>query len=103
MLRGAVVDGGFVPTAEQVEELKRTGWLKAGQAAWYNAGIYLFRPVVYEFTARLQKSPRGEYELTDALNALVAASHKIAGMQIAGRWVDVRDPEVLASLETDQL
>jgi NDP-sugar pyrophosphorylase family protein len=91
------------PTAEQVEELKRTGWLKPGQTAWYNAGIYLFRPVVYDFTAKLQKSPRGEYELTDALNALVASSHKIAGMQIAGRWVDVRDPEVLASLETNQL
>lgn len=91
------------PSAEQVEELKRTGWLKPGQTAWYNAGIYLFRPVVYEFTAKLQKSPRGEYELTDALNALVAASHTIAGMQIAGRWVDVRDPEVLASLETGQL
>jgi hypothetical protein len=23
----------------------------------------------------------------------------LAGMKIAGRWVDVRDPEVLASLE----
>ncbi len=87
------------PSAEQLEELRRTGWLKPGQIAWYNAGIYIFKPVVYEFTARLEKSPRGEYELTDAINALVAAGQRIAGMQIEGRWVDVRDPEVLAALE----
>src|ERR1041385_8397066 len=61
------------------------GWLKPGEAAWYNAGIYIFQPVVFEFTARLQKSPRGEYELTDALNALVAAGHRLAGVKNAGR------------------
>ena len=50
-------------------------------------------------TAGLEKSPRGEYELTDALTALVNAGNKLAGLEIAGRWVDVRDPEVLADLE----
>ncbi len=91
------------PSLAQVEELRRDGWLKPGQTAWYNAGIYIFRPVVYEFTERLEKSPRGEFELTDAVNALVAGGHRIAGMRIEGRWVDVRDPEVLASLEADSL
>ncbi len=56
---------------------------------------------MFEFTAQLQKSPRGEYELTDAISALAAAHHAIAGMKIAGRWVDVRDPEVLAKLENE--
>ncbi|MHB8521600.1 MAG: nucleotidyltransferase family protein [Limisphaerales bacterium] len=91
------------PSPGQVEELRRDGWLKPGQPAWYNAGIYIFRPVVFEFTARLEKSPRGEYELTDAISALVAAGHRIAGLQIEGRWVDVRDPKVLAQLEREQL
>jgi dTDP-glucose pyrophosphorylase len=86
------------PSAAQLEELRREGWLKPGDTVWYNAGIYIFRPSVFEFTARLQKSPRGEYELTDAVSALVAAGQVIAGMQIEGRWVDVRDPEVLAKL-----
>ncbi len=87
------------PSAAQLEELRKQGWLKAGETAWYNAGIYLFDPVLFEFTAKLQKSPRGEYELTDALTAMLAAGHSMAGLQIAGRWVDVRDPEVLASLQ----
>ena len=90
------------PTPAQIEELRREGKLGPGHPAWYNAGIYIFRPLLFEFTSRLQKSPRGEYELTDALNAMVAAGHRIAGMEIEGRWVDVRDPEVLAELEKEQ-
>jgi UDP-N-acetylglucosamine diphosphorylase / glucose-1-phosphate thymidylyltransferase / UDP-N-acetylgalactosamine diphosphorylase / glucosamine-1-phosphate N-acetyltransferase / galactosamine-1-phosphate N-acetyltransferase len=90
------------PSPAQLDELQRDGWLKPGDIAWYNAGIYIFRPSLFEFTAKLQKSPRGEYELTDAVSALVAAHHPIAGMEIAGRWVDVRDPEVLAKLEKEQ-
>jgi len=87
------------PGPEQLGQLRRDGWLKPGEPVWYNAGIYIFKPSLFEFTAKLQKSRRGEYELTDAINALLATHHKIAGLKIEGRWVDVRDPEVLASLE----
>jgi dTDP-glucose pyrophosphorylase len=87
------------PSAAQVEQLRREGRLQPGQPAWYNAGIYIFQPALFEYTARLQKSPRGEYELTDAISALVADGRKLAGLEIQGRWVDVRDPEVLAKLE----
>jgi UDP-N-acetylglucosamine diphosphorylase / glucose-1-phosphate thymidylyltransferase / UDP-N-acetylgalactosamine diphosphorylase / glucosamine-1-phosphate N-acetyltransferase / galactosamine-1-phosphate N-acetyltransferase len=87
------------PTAAQLDQLRRDGWLKPKDPAWYNAGIYIFKPVVFGFTAKLQKSPRGEYELTDAISALIAAGYTLAGLEIPGRWVDVRDPEVLARLE----
>ncbi|HWI59681.1 MAG TPA: nucleotidyltransferase family protein [Bacillota bacterium] len=89
------------PSTEQLEQLRREGWLKPNEPVWYNAGIYLFKPVVFEFTAKLQKSPRGEYELTDAISALIAHQHKLAGLEIQGRWVDVRDPEVLTALERE--
>ena len=39
----------------------------------------------------------------DGKNALLAAHHKIAGLEIQGRWVDVRDPEVLADLARGRL
>jgi dTDP-glucose pyrophosphorylase len=87
------------PSPAQVEKLRAEGWLKPGDPVWYNAGIYIFRPVVFDYTARLQPSPRGEYELTDAISGLVADGQRIAGLVIAGRWVDVRDPGVLAQLE----
>jgi dTDP-glucose pyrophosphorylase len=88
------------PSAEQLNQLRHEGWLKPNEPVWYNAGIYIFQPSLFEFTARLQKSPRGEYELTDAISAMVTAGHKLAGLEIQGRWVDVRDPEVLARLQT---
>jgi dTDP-glucose pyrophosphorylase len=91
------------PTPAQMEQLRHEGWLKPGDPLWYNAGIYVFRNVVFEFTAGLKKSPRGEYELTDALEAMIGAGHQIAGLQIEGRWVDVRDPEVLRDLEAGKL
>lgn len=89
------------PGEQQIEQLRTEGWLKPGAPVWYNAGIYIFQPVVFDFTARLQPSPRGEYELTDAISAMVTSGRRIAGLVIEGRWVDVRDPEVLAALEKE--
>jgi len=86
------------PTPDQLEQLRREGWLKPNTPVWYNAGIYIFQPSLFNFTARLQKSSRGEYELTDAISAMVAARQRLAGLEIQGRWVDVRDPETLARL-----
>jgi len=90
---------GEKPSAMEVERYTREGLIKPGEPVWYNAGIYIFKPVIFEFTANLQKSPRGEYELTEAINHMCKAGSKLAGLKIAGRWVDVRDPEVLASLD----
>ena len=87
------------PTPAQLDDLRREGRLRPGDTAWYNAGIYIFKPILFDFTARLEKSPRGDYELTDALTALLAAGHRLAGLEIKGRWVDVRDPNVLAALQ----
>lgn len=86
------------PSAQDLVRLRAEGYLKPEDPIWYNAGIYIFKPVVFDFTSQLQKSPRGEYELTDAISAMVDKGHKIAGLEIEGRWVDVRDPEVLESL-----
>lgn len=65
---------------------------------WYNAGIYGFTPKLFNYTARLEKSPRGEFELTDALSAMAADGLKIKGYEIKGNWVDVRDPQILEEL-----
>ncbi len=65
---------------------------------WYNAGVYAFRPSLYDFTARLEKSPRGEYELTDAIRALALSGRRVRAFELLGDWADVRDPEVLAEL-----
>lgn len=66
--------------------------------AYYNAGIYLLTPSIFDFTGRLEKSPRGEYEFTDALKAGVKAGARLRGVILRRNWADVRDPGVLAEL-----
>jgi NDP-sugar pyrophosphorylase family protein len=66
--------------------------------AFYNAGIYLLKPDIFTFTAKLEKSPRNEYEFTDALRALVQSGARLRGVTLQREWADVRDPSVLAEL-----
>jgi len=68
------------------------------ETKWYNAGLYAFRPSIFEFTAKLKPSPRGEYELTDAIRDLAHSGKKVKAIELTGEWADVRDPEVLARL-----
>ena len=65
---------------------------------WYNAGLYAFRPSIFDFTAKLKPSPRGEYELTDAVRELARSGKKVQALELTGEWADVRDPEILAKL-----
>ena len=65
---------------------------------WYNAGVYTFRPSIFDFTSKLERSPRGEFELTDAIRELAQSGKKVQAFELAGSWADVRDPEVLAEL-----
>ena len=96
---GEIAKGGCVivnPRMELVDLIEKP----AGPppSPWYNAGIYTFRPSIFDFTARLEKSPRGEYELTDAIRALAQSGKLVQVIELAGEWADVRDPEILAQL-----
>lgn len=95
-----VSKGGAVFVNDDMEVIdirEKTIAVEASQA-WYNAGLYAFRPNIFEFTARLELSPRGEYELTDAVRDLAHSTRKVRALALSGEWADVRDPEVLARL-----
>jgi dTDP-glucose pyrophosphorylase len=98
-----VSKGGAVFVNEQMELVDLREKPKAGEpiSPWYNAGIYAFRPSIFEFTAHLQPSPRGEYELTDAIRALAQSGKKVRALELTGKWADVRDPEILAQLNQE--
>ncbi len=91
---GAVVLNGEGFMTELVEK----GSGPAPANAYYNAGIYLLSPSIFKHTAPLQKSPRGEYEFTDALKSFVKAGARLRGVMLTREWADVRDPSVLAEL-----
>ena len=97
---GEVSKGGAVFVNERFEltDLREKPQPGEPTSPWYNAGVYSFRPSIFEFTAKLEKSPRGEYELTDAVRALAQSGHRVPALELTGDWADVRDPEVLAQL-----
>lgn len=88
----------YVNEAFEVVDLREKQSPAEASTHWYNAGIYLFRSSIFHFIRNLQRSARGEYELTDAVRAMVRAGHKIKALEIKGEYADVRDPEVLAQL-----
>jgi dTDP-glucose pyrophosphorylase len=97
-----VSKGGAVFVNEQMELVDLREKPKPGEptSPWYNAGLYAFRPSIFDFIARLKPSPRGEYELTDAIRDLAHSGRTVKALELTGEWADVRDPEVLARLNS---
>ena len=66
-----------------------------------NAGVYIFRPKIFEGISKTEKSIRGEYELTDAILQTLKLGEKFHIIDATGYfWNDVGHPWQL--LETTQ-
>jgi bifunctional UDP-N-acetylglucosamine pyrophosphorylase/glucosamine-1-phosphate N-acetyltransferase len=63
-----------------------------------NVGLYKFTPDIFSAIKKVQKSPRGEYELTDAVNIL-AAGKKVKVKMMKGERLDLSKPEDIESIE----
>lgn len=92
---GAVV---LSPEGFMINLVEKAGVGQIPANAFYNAGIYLLTPGIFSYTAKLEKSPRGEYEFTDALKASMKAGDRLRGVTLRREWADVRDPSVLDEL-----
>lgn len=65
-----------------------------------NAGLYLFTPEIFAAIAQTEKSPRGEYEITDSLQRLIDSGQPV-GYHKLGSWLDISYPwDLLRANET---
>ncbi len=62
---------------------------------WNSAGTYIFRDAVFDELARIPKSARGEYEITTAIEQLLATGRRVLVHGLQGNWRDVGRPEDL--------
>ena len=62
-----------------------------------NTGLYKFTPKIFEKLSQISLSPRGEYELTDAIN-LLAKEKKVKVRKIEDYWLDFGSPADIIKL-----
>ena len=62
-----------------------------------NAGLYKFTSDIFKAIQRIKVSPRGEYELTDAIN-LLAKDNKVKIYKLQKDWLTFSQPEDVAKM-----
>src|SRR2546425_8457408 len=62
---------------------------------WNSAGIYAFRPSIFDELRQAPKSARGEYELTSGVAQLIEGGKVLRIFPIEGQWRDIGRPEGL--------
>ena len=65
---------------------------------WNSAGVFIYRPVFFDHLAKVTPSVRGEYELTTALETMLAAGLELRIAPVEGDWHDVGRPEDLQAV-----
>ena len=64
---------------------------------WNNAGIMVLGSAIWAAIDDLKPSERGEYELPQAVAALVESGANVRAVPIEGPWFDIGTPESLAA------
>jgi UDP-N-acetylglucosamine diphosphorylase / glucose-1-phosphate thymidylyltransferase / UDP-N-acetylgalactosamine diphosphorylase / glucosamine-1-phosphate N-acetyltransferase / galactosamine-1-phosphate N-acetyltransferase len=94
--RGAAV---YVDADNRIERILEKPPPGTAQTHWNNAGIAVFRPAVFDYAAAVKPSPRGEYEIPDAISAMLGAGLAVYAFPLQGFWSDVGTPEDLQRAE----
>lgn len=63
-----------------------------------NASFYMFTPKIFPIIETLPPSPRGEYEITDAINE-VAKRESVVVRILEDRWLDLTAPTDIPKIE----
>lgn len=53
-----------------------------------NAGVYSFSPNIFEFLDSMEISERGEYEITDAIRAMITKGYAVRAVHMNATWMD---------------
>ena len=90
--RGAAV---YVSKDMQVERLDEKPKRGTAKTEWNNAGLFATGPIIFDYIAKLEMSPRGEFELPAAIAQMIADGCVVRAVDMRGFWSDVGTAEDL--------
>ena len=68
---------------------------------WNSAGLFVFDPLIFKYTGSIKPSARGEYEMPDAITAMIDDGYYVKGLPLTGTWRDVGTPEDYAAINAE--
>lgn len=90
--RGAAV---YVSKEMRVERLDEKPAVGTAKTEWNNAGLFATGPMIFDYVAKLEASPRGELEIPTAIAKMIASGRVVRAVDMRGFWSDVGTPEDL--------
>lgn len=83
-------------TIERIVEKPPPG---SSKTPFGHAGLYAFTPDFFGDLDSAPISPRGEYEIADAVNAAIGRGAHVRALELEGYWKDIGTPEDLREAE----
>ncbi|MDL5054569.1 glucose-1-phosphate thymidylyltransferase [Oscillatoria laete-virens NRMC-F 0139] len=65
------------------------------------AGVYLFKPTIFEAIRNIKPSWRNELEITDAIQWVITAGYDVRSYILSGWWIDAGKPDSI--IQANQL
>jgi dTDP-glucose pyrophosphorylase len=89
----------YVDGQMNIERIIEKPPIGSSTTPWAHAGMYCFRSEIYGYVENIQPSPRGEYEVVDAVAQMIAEGKRVRGMELTGYWKDLATPEDVREAE----
>ena len=84
--------GAVYLDGDRVEKIVERPEPGATTTHYINAGVFVFPPEIFGLLRQVELSPRGEYELTDAIRMLLERGATVRAYEIERFWVNLTDP-----------
>jgi len=85
--------GAFKLEGEYIKQVVEKPPKGKEPSKYANVGIYIFPREVFKYIEETEKSPRGEYEITDTMQKMIDANIPVKKHDIeAGEWLDIGLP-----------
>ena len=79
----------YVDSAMRIQRLVEKPPAGTSTTHWNNAGFGVLPPTIWSIIDTLQPSARGEYELPQAIAALVESGAHLRAVPVSGPWFDI--------------